>query len=314
MYGQMTAGSGSTSARRGSCRAPTRRSPRSRSKRFGGTLRGTIVAHRGARRHGRRAAAGRHDERRRRAVRRGRPDARSSAGSSTRYLDVGADDVEEALRWRVEARDRRDGRCRSASSATRPTSCPSCSHAARRSTSSPTRPARTTRSRYVPRGLSLDEAADLRVADAADYIVARARLDGGALPRDGRRSSTRAPRSSTTATACAARPSTAGSTARSPIRASCPPTSGRCSARARGRSGGRRCPATRPTSRRPIGAVLDAFPDNEPLARWIRMARRAGRLPGPARADLLAGLRRARNGWACGSTSWSPAARCRRRS
>ena len=40
-------------------------------------------------------------------------------------------------------------------------------------------------------------------------------------------------------------------TTRSPIPASSRPTSGRCSARARGRSAGSRCPATRPTSPRP---------------------------------------------------------------
>ncbi len=40
-------------------------------------------------------------------------------------------------------------------------------------------------------------------------------------------------------------------------------------------------------------AVLDEFPDDDGLARWITLARRAGRLPGPARPDLLARLRRA---------------------
>ena len=41
-------------------------------------------------------------------------------------------------------------------------------------------------------------------------------------------------------------------------------------------------------------AVLDLFPDNDHLQRWIRAAQEQGRLPGPARADLLARLRRAR--------------------
>ena len=40
-------------------------------------------------------------------------------------------------------------------------------------------------------------------------------------------------------------------------------------------------------------AVLDEFPDDEALARWIRARRRTGRLPGPAGAHLLARLRRA---------------------
>ena len=39
-------------------------------------------------------------------------------------------------------------------------------------------------------------------------------------------------------------------------------------------------------------AVLEEFPDDEGLARWITMARRAGRLPGAAGPDLLARLRR----------------------
>ena len=40
-------------------------------------------------------------------------------------------------------------------------------------------------------------------------------------------------------------------------------------------------------------AVLELFPDDERLARWLRMAGRAGGLPGAARPDLLARLRRA---------------------
>ena len=43
-------------------------------------------------------------------------------------------------------------------------------------------------------------------------------------------------------------------------------------------------------------AVLELFPDNEPLARWIQQGRGASRVPGAARADLLAGLRRTRQG------------------
>ena len=61
-------------------------------------------------------------------------------------------------------------------------------------------------------------------------------------------SRTRAPRSSTTATRSAARPSWPATSGPSTSPASCPPTSGRCSARARARSAGRRCPATRRTS------------------------------------------------------------------
>ncbi len=41
-------------------------------------------------------------------------------------------------------------------------------------------------------------------------------------------------------------------------------------------------------------AVLEEFPDDEPLARWIRHAVGADRVPGPAGPDLLARVRRAR--------------------
>ena len=40
-------------------------------------------------------------------------------------------------------------------------------------------------------------------------------------------------------------------------------------------------------------AVLETFPDKEPLARWIRAGTREGALPGTAGADLLARVRRA---------------------
>ena len=41
-------------------------------------------------------------------------------------------------------------------------------------------------------------------------------------------------------------------------------------------------------------AVLETFPENEALCRWIRMAQRARALPGPSRPHLLARVRRAR--------------------
>ena len=61
-------------------------------------------------------------------------------------------------------------------------------------------------------------------------------------------------------------------------------------------------------------AVLDLFPENEPLRRLDPDGRRAGRVPGAAGPDLLARLRRAGQGRACGSTTWWRAARCPRRS
>ena len=52
-------------------------------------------------------------------------------------------------------------------------------------------------------------------------------------------------------------------------------------------------------------AVLEEFPDDEALARWIAPRIRADRVPGTAGADLLARLRRAPRGSACASTRWS---------
>ena len=65
--------------RRASCRAPTKRSPRSARRHFGGSLAGQARGHRRARRHGRRPAARRHHERRRRAGRRSRSAAHRAA-------------------------------------------------------------------------------------------------------------------------------------------------------------------------------------------------------------------------------------------
>ena len=57
-------------------------------------------------------------------------------------------------------------------------------------------------------------------------------------------------------------------------------------------------------------AILDLFPDNEPLARWIRMAREKVHFQGlPARICWLGYGERHLLG--SGSTSWSPAETCR---
>ena len=55
-------------------------------------------------------------------------------------------------------------------------------------------------------------------------------------------------------------------------------------------------PATPRTSRATDEAVLEPFPDDAALRRWIRPRARAREVPGPARAHLLARLRRAREG------------------
>ena len=107
-------------------------------------------------------------------------------------------------------------------------------------------------------------------------------------------SRTAAPRSSTTATRCARRRGWAASSAPSTTRASSPRTCGRLFCEGKGPfrwvalSGD---PADIDATDR---AVLEEFPDDERLAPLDPLGRRAHRLPGPARAHLLARLRRAR--------------------
>ena len=107
---------------------------------------------------------------------------------------------------------------------------------------------------------------------------------------------TRAPRSSTTATPSATRPARAATTAPSPSRASSPPTSARSSARARARSAGPRSrgdPKDISTHRQ---GRPRAVPGQRPPAPLDHVGAGARGLPGPARAHLLARLRRARQG------------------
>ncbi len=166
---------------------------------------------------------------------------------------------------------------------------------------------------YLPKGVALRRLARLRGQEAGRVHRPGPRLDGRARRRDGRLPRRAAPRSSTTATRSAARPSSAASTGRSTSPASCPPTSGRCSARARARSAGRRCPATRPTSPRPTGRSWSCS---------LRTSRSPAGSAWPANALPSKGFRPASAGsatasgtWpASASTTWSRAESCPPRS
>ncbi len=61
-------------------------------------------------------------------------------------------------------------------------------------------------------------------------------------------------------------------------------------------------------------AILDLFPDNEPLARWIRLAGERVHFQGLPGPHLLARLRRSATRRASGSTRWSPTGCSRPRS
>ena len=123
-------------------------------------------------------------------------------------------------------------------------------------------------------------------------------------------SSTPAPRSSTTATPSAARPSWPATAAPSTSPASSRPTSGRCSARARARSAGPRCPATPRTSPPPTGPSSSCSRRTRPWPAGSAWPRR--RSTSRACPPGSAGSATASGTWpACASTRWWPTARCR---
>ena len=103
---------------------------------------------------------------------------------------------------------------------------------------------------------------------------------------------TPAPKCSTTATAFAPRRSLEGSIGRSTTPGSSRPTSGRCSVRAWDHFVGSRFLAIQLTSPPPIELCSREFPENESLARWIRLAGERVGVPGTSRPYLLARVRR----------------------
>ena len=86
-------------------------------------------------------------------------------------------------------------------------------------------------------------------------------------------SRTRGPRSSTTATRSATRPARAATRGRSTSRASCPPTSGRCSARDAGPFRWVALSGDPKDIHATDEAVMKLFPDDDRLQKWMRGAR-----------------------------------------
>ena len=145
MYGQMTAGSWIYIGTQGILQGTYETFSAIAAKRYGRNPRGNDLAHRGARRHGRRAAAGRHDERWRRALRGGRPDQDRAPHQASlprrrrrgrRGGVAPGDRRARPSRGPVDRHPRQRGRGRAAARR----------RWTRRSTSSPTRRARTIRS------------------------------------------------------------------------------------------------------------------------------------------------------------------------
>ena len=315
MYGQMTAGSWIYIGTQGILQGTYETFAELARQHFGGTLRGTRRAHRRPRRHGRRPAAGR-DHERRRVPRASRSTRRASQRRlETRYLDRCTDDLDEALRWAREAaaagaaavdrpgRQRRRGRARAGA--------PRRAVRRRHRPDLGPRPAQRLRpGRALARGGGRAARAPTptptsrrAMASMADHV--RAMLAFQAARRRRLRLRQQPPRPG---------PGRRASRTPSTSRASCPPTSGRSSARARGRSAGSRSPATRPTSAPPTRPSSSSSPTTRRCAAGSRMAQEQVAVPGPAGAHLLARLRRARTGRPGLQRAGRAAARSRRRS
>ena len=150
---------------------------------------------------------------------------------------------------------------------------------------------------YVPAGMSYDDA--LRAAQGRPRHLreAQPRVDRGA-----RRGVARVPEERIDLRRVRQQHPRPGSDGRGRRTRSTSPVSsrhtcGRCSARARGRSAGWRCPAIPPTSQRTDEAILELFPDDERLHRWIAMASKRVAFQGlPARICWLGYGERAKAG------------------
>ena len=232
----------------------------------------------------------------------------------TRYLDEQADDLDDAVaRCRAAAAERARAQRRAARQRRRGASA-RCSSPASRPTSSPTRRARTTRSAATSRtGMTLAEAERLRAEDPDEYVRrSRAAMAAHCAAMVGFQDR-------------GAEVFDYGNTLRAEAKlggferafdypgfvpAYVRPLfcEGKGPFRWVALSGD---PADIPATDR---AVLEEFPDDERLGRWIRSAARADRLPGPARAHLLARLRRARAARAALQRDGAQRASCRRRS
>ena len=248
MYGQMTAGSWIYIGSQGIVQGTFETLAAVADKRFGGTLAGTLTVTGGAGGMGgaqplavtlNEGACLIIDVDRSRLQRR----------VDHRYLDEIADNLDDAIAKALAAKAERRawsvglvGNCA--------TVLPELLRRGCRSTSSPTRRPRTTRSPTFPRAST---------PTTGTSTPTRSRKSSPIGPRRRWPSTSRpwwvswtpAPRCSTTATRSVTRRARAATTGPSRSPGSCRHTSGRCSARGRDRSAGRRCPATPRTSTRP---------------------------------------------------------------
>ena len=305
MYGQMTAGSWIYIGTQGILQGTYETFAAVAAKRFGGTLAGTLTLTAGCGGMGGAQPLAVTMNGGVCLVRRRRPRRGCSRRVEHRYLDEVADDLDDALERCLAAEARTAGRCRSALVGNAADGLPgAAAPRRRRSTSSPTRPARTTRCRYLPDRASTssdwhdyadtkpEEFTDRARASMATHVEAMVGfLDAGAEVFDYGNSIRDEARLGGFERAFAF-PGFVPAYIRPLF------CEGKGPFRWAALSGD---PADIAATDR---AVLDLFPDNDHLHRWIRAGAGAGRLPGPAGADLLARLRRARQAPGCGSTRW----------
>ena len=205
-----------------------------------------------------------------------------------RYLDVRADSVEHALELAVEARDARKRTVDRAARQRRGARCRSCSRWTRRSTSSPTRPRRTTR---CPTCRSASTSTTWRPTPPRTRQEFTLRCARGRWPPTSRpwsASWTRAPRSSTTATRSVARPSSPATPAPSTSPASCPAYIRPLFCEGKGPFRWAALSGDPADIAKTDAAILEMFPDNANLQRWIPMAQERVHYQGlPARICWL---------------------------
>ena len=149
---------------------------------------------------------------------------------------------------------------------------------------------------YVPAEISLADAAELRAAPARGVRPAVDALDGRPRPGDARLPGGRLDRLRLRQQPPGAGEGRRASRTPSTTRASCPRSSGRSSARAAGPFRWAALSGDPADILRTDRAILELFPDDAGLRRWIEMAEAKVPFQGPAGADLLARLRRAGEG------------------
>ena len=278
MYGQMTAGSWIYIGTQGIVQGTYETFAEAGRQHFGGDLAGPLGAHRRPGRHGRRAAAGRHLRRRLLAQHRvpADPHRLPPAHQVPRQAGqgpgrgAGADRApHRAQGGGVDRPVRQRGRDRAA-------------NWPRRAKAGGIRPdivtdqtsAHDIINGYLPIGWSVEQwqAAQKDPAQHARADAGRRRIVRGACPGDAG-----IPCDGHAHGGLRQQPAPGGQGLRRGqrlrlSRASCPPTSGRCSAAASARSAGWRCPATREDIRKTDAKMKELFPHNEHLHRWLDMA------------------------------------------